>query len=458
MTDPSSSYPQRLLAPLLLAMANLAHAADLPGSAIGRKPLMRDFMGINFHTFQVQDAALYGQVAKLARDYHQYPWDIQGDTATDPPFPSTRQKITSGKETIDWSAIYGGWVDAGFRVDACLTGFDWVRDNEGFKDFPKDVERYGKVFASTFGPGGAYPLVESVEIDNEPTNWSTAKYVQLFRSLATGVRAGDPALKIATCTVSAEKPDQWEKPIQCLDGLETLYDVINMHTYSFAVDAGWPDCKRTYPEAPGIRYLQTIDSMLAYRAAHPAMHDKELWVTEFGYDAPSPEARAKADPKWITSTELQQAQWLVRSFLLFAERDVDRAYLYWFDDKDVGAFHQASGITRNGKPKPAFFAVRHLQRSLGAHRFDRAVLEEVGGAYVHQFVNDAKEVAWVVWSPTSGKADGTRTLIGAPGTPVRAERLALADGEPEAVACAAGPTGLTVPVGESPVFIFFPAK
>ncbi|MBA3684111.1 MAG: hypothetical protein H0W72_02595 [Planctomycetes bacterium] len=443
---------------LPLAFSGLAFAAELSGSTMGRKPLMRDFMGINFHTFQVEDPALYAQAVKLARDYHPYAWDIQGDTSVDPPFPSTRQKIKGDTETIDWSQIYGGWVNEGMRVDACLTAFDWVRDHEGFKDFPKDVERYGKVFAQTFGPGGPHPVVEAVEMENEPGSWPTDRYVELFTALATGIRAGNPKMKIATCTMSAETPDQWEKPIQAIEGLEALYDVINMHTYSFAKGGGWPGFERTYPEAPGIRYLQTVDAMLAYRQAHPAMHDKELWVTEFGYDAATPEALKTADPKWIPSTDQQQAQWLVRSFLLFAERDINRAYLYWFDDKDGNSFHGASGITRNGTPKPAFYAVRHLQTALGAYRFDKVVTAQVGEVYAYQFVNDDKHVAWAIWSPTSGKETSKRVIPGAPGKPARAERMAIADGKPEAVVCQVTPAGLDVNVGEDPVFVFFAAK
>ena len=69
---------------------------------------------------------------------------------------------------------------------------------------------------------------------------------------------------------------------------------------------------------------------------------------EFGWDAstklfPLP---AKGDfARWVGSTETEQAQYLVRSFLLFSKLDVTRAYIYFFDDKDEPQVHGSSGLT-----------------------------------------------------------------------------------------------------------------
>ena len=50
----------------------------------------------------------------------------------------------------------------------------------------------------------------------------------------------------------------------------------------------------------------------------------------------------------------------VDSFLTLSATDLDRAYLYFFNDKDEAQLHGASGITRNFKPKPSFYAMAHL--------------------------------------------------------------------------------------------------
>ena len=42
------------------------------------------------------------------------------------------------------------------------------------------------------------------------------------------------------------KRKKFEKPVACVKGLESLYDVVNIHTY--AVAEGWPTWRRSYPE------------------------------------------------------------------------------------------------------------------------------------------------------------------------------------------------------------------
>ncbi|MBN8523850.1 MAG: hypothetical protein J0M02_00795 [Planctomycetes bacterium] len=440
-----------------LAPALLLLAAALSPAAEPAKPLLRDFMGINFHTFQVGDPTLYAQTCRLARDYHPFPWDVEADTAAAFPFPFSREKMIKGKP-VDWTAVYGGWRAAGYtKIDACIMQTDYTRDKFTIKNHPGDLERYGREFAAFFGPSGSHPLVDSMEVENEPEKWTDDAYRELFVAMARGIRAGDPKMKITPCNMTVLKPDnRWEKPLQILAGQEALFDAISMHVYS--LKAGWPSFERTYPEAPGIPYLTSVDAMIAYRAEHKELAGKELWITEFGYDAASPQALKSADPKWVSSTELQQAQWLVRSFLLFAARDVQRAYIYFFDDADGKSFHAASGITRKGTPKPAFFAVRHLFAALGDYRFKRVVVQDADAVYVYEFANDVGAVAWTVWSPTSGHPATERKIAGAPGQVLRAEHLATTDEKPAPVKCQVASGNLMLSVDESPTLVFFKPK
>jgi hypothetical protein len=440
------------LRPILLACCSLFPLSAEEGV---RKPLMRDFMGINFHTFQVQDPTLIAQATKLARDYHPYPWDVQDRPGEEPPFPLSREAIHNGRK-VDWLDLYGSWRKAGFTsISATIMAIDYTRDKVGLPNGMVDLERYAQAFASFFGPSGTHQSVDAVEIENEPMKFTTGQYVDLFKAMGKGLRAGDSRLTIATCTMSALPPDKWEKPIQSIAGLEDLYDVINMHVYSFKSWSPWPAFERTYPEAPGIRYLEAIDAMIAYRNSRPQMRTKAIWVTEFGYDAASATALEKADPKWVSSTELQQAQWSVRSWLLFAAMDVERAYLYWWNDNDGKSFHGASGILRNNRPKPAFWAARHLQQTLGSYRFSKVMTRQRDGLHVFEFRTDAGEPAWAVWSGTSGKADAVMQMPLVPGKPLRIEAMPLQDGPPATEGVDYSDAGLRMQVGESPRFVFF---
>ena len=427
---------------------------EISGTSIGKKPLMKDFMGINFHTFQV-DAAKYSTVAGLARDYHPYAWDTQGDTSAIPPFPMSREKILNGKE-INWKDLYSEWKKAGFKIDVSLT-VGWTKQKNKFKDIPKDVEMYGEKFARFFGPSGENKLVESFEIGNEPVPWTNAEYTELFKYMSKGLRKGDPKLKIVTCTASALTPDRYEKPMSCFKGLEDYFDVISLHSYSMI--KGWPTWERVYPEHPEIRYLKTIDAMVEFRNKDPKLHNKEIWITEFGYDACSEEAlkrpRKKPFKKWISSTELQQAQWLIRSFLIFASKDLNRAYMYWFDDKDNPSFHASSGITRNGKPKKAFYAMQYLYQKLGDYRFSKVITEKPDNLYVYEFIkNDPKKIVWVAWSPTQDKVGNMQVLTNLPGVPVKVEEMPVITGKAPGVNLTKVDNGIKVKVTESPIFIF----
>ena len=103
-------------------------------------------------------------------------------------------------------------------------------------------------------------------------------------------------------------------------------------------------------------------------------------MTEFGWDASTkPLAKTGDFAKWKGNvSDEKQAQYLVRAFLVFAAMDVNRAYLYFFNDSDEPSFHASSGITRNFQPKPSFHALAHLYRSLGNYRFSRIAEKKEG--------------------------------------------------------------------------------
>lgn len=442
------SSPRRILgviaaiAPLFTPSGNL-HAAPAP------KPLMRDFMGINGHlAFKPE---LYKPTCSLVRNYHPMPWDLMDDTSVLPKFPVAKQSIIDGP--VNWEKVYGSWKAQGFTVDACLQ-FDGIK-LDAWKNMEKDAYAYGKAFASCFGPSNM-KLVTSAEIGNEPVNYDDTTYRKIFESMAKGLRAGDPKLKIVTTTSAAKQPDKYSKTVNNVKGLENLYDVLNIHTYSMIT--GYPTWERVYPEHPDIPYLKVIDEMVEWRDANA--RGKEIWVTEFGYDACSKPAPATGTfSKWISSTETQQAQWLVRSFLLMAAMDVQRAYMYYYDDKDEPQFHASSGITRNFVPKPAYHSMAHLNKTLGDYRFTRVLSQEKGEMYAYEFMDPKKnnEAIWVFWSPTGANKETTKKFPLKGARVVKAERMPLKEGAAETVTIPTEAGSAVIPLTESPLYVWLSA-
>lgn len=408
------------------------------------KPLFRDFMGLNVHTVQFKPD-LYQPVARLVRDYHGLNWDVGDDTAYAPTFPLSRNKV-------DWERLYGSWRRAGYAIDVCLMFSRTPPDS--WKDLPRDAYRYGLAFARFFGPSGPRKLVEAMEIGNEPGDYPDAVYRAVFENMAKGLRAGDPKLKVATCATFARESGKYHKSLETVRGLERLYDVINLHTY--AQVEGYPTWRRSYPEDPAIAYLKDVREVIAWRDAHAP--GKEVWITEFGWDASSKPAPATGTfAKWEGSTETQQAQYLVRSFLVFSAMPVDRAYIYFFNDSDQPSVHASAGLTRDFQPKPAFHAVAHLYRTLGDYRFAGVVTAKPGDRYVYEYrqATDPTRRLLAVWSPTGAKRRGEQTLMVGEGEVEKAERMPLTAGAPEAVRWeSAGKGAIRLPVDESPTYLW----
>ncbi len=433
MIAPSVCRAPRVL--LCILLAALGHAAG----AEPRRPLLRDFIGLCVHTVQFKPE-MYAPVARFVRDYHPLVWD------TGQPMDFSTQ-LPMARNGVDWGGMYGEWVKSGYRVDACIQ-FDDI-EPKAWSHAATDSFAYGKAFARCFGPGGKN-LVECMEIGNEPGLYDDAAYKTIFDGMARGAREGDPRMRIATCAANLGPSGRYSKSVDCLKGLDSLYDVVSVHIYPEL--EGWPTWRRSYPEDPKLHFLEDIGHVLAWRKEHAP--DKEVWLTEFGWDASTKPAPSSGDfAKWEGSTDLQQAQWIVRCFMILAATDLDRACLFFFNDSDEPHVHGSSGLTRDFHPKPSFYAMAHLQRTLGGFRFSKIVRQDANDGYVYEFINDARERIWAVWKPQAPERDVAVPIPGA--AIVKSERMPLIPGAAESVKFAVAPGGnIELRATEIPVFLW----
>lgn len=427
----SLPLPLQALAIATILAAPSTQAAEKP------RPLMRDFMGLCVHTVQFKPA-LYAPVTSLVRDYHPVRWDLGDDTSFATQFPRARNGV-------DWSHVYGSWKEAGYRSHASLM-FDDIEPG-AWMDVGRDAYSYGKAFGAAHAS-----LLDAAEIGNEPGKYDDATYRTLFEAMARGIREGAPKMRIATCAANLGPSGRYSKSVDALTGLESLYDVITIHNY--AEITGWPTWKRSYAEDPKINFLRDIGSVLTWRAEHAP--DKEVWLTEFGWDATTKPRPTTGDfAKWEGSTETQQALWTVRGYLVLSATALDRAYLYFFNDDDTPHLHGSSGLTRNFVPKPAFHAVAHLQRTLGGFRFHKAVSEAPEG-FVYEYVSDAGERILVVWKPEGTAAAVRVNLDGA--RIAKAERMPLKAGDAERVEIPVADGQAEIMADEAPIYLWLSPK
>jgi serine/threonine-protein kinase ATR len=410
-------------------------------AAVPPRPTMGEFMGVNGHTVQFRPG-LYAPTCRKVRDYHSFEWDMGKDTDFVPVFPEARNRV-------NWNDVYGSWKKEGFETDVSIMFAHTPADS--WKDLARDARAYGRAFAKAFGPSSALKLVSSAEVGNEPGQYPDERYRLLFENMALGLREGDPALTILTCNITAGKSGPYEKSVSCVAGLESLYDVLNHHTYALA--EGWPTWRRSFPEDPKIEYLKTVLALIDWR--NQKARGKPIWITEFGYDASTKPAPKTGDfSKWEGVTDLRQAQYLVRSFLVFSAMDVRRAYLYFFNDSDEPAFHGSSGITRNFEPKPSYHALSHLYRSLRDFRLGRVLAQKPGDLYVYEYVHkeQPKRTVWVAWSPTGSDRKLTADLPAGQARLVRAEGMPFGPGEAPAAEASLRGGILHLELTESPLY------
>jgi hypothetical protein len=408
------------------------------------RPTLGEFIGVNGHTVQFKPE-LYSKVCRKVRDYHPIEWDLGRDSDFALRFPEARNRV-------NWDQVYGSWQKQGFESDVSVMFHNFPP--ETWKNLDRDPYGYGLAFAKMFGPSSEKKLVSSVEVGNEPGQYPDDKYRALFESMAKGLRQGDPKLKILTCNITTGKSGGYEKSVSCVKGLEALYDVLNIHTYAM-VD-GWPTWRRSFPEDSSITFLKGVEDLIAWRNENA--RGKEIWVTEFGWDASTkPNSTSGDAAKWKGNvTDTQQARYLVRAFMVFSAMAVERAYLYFFNDSDEPSFHASSGITRNFQPKPSFHALAHLYRAMGDYRFAIVVAKKPGDVYAYQYVHggDPKKKILVAWSPTGSERTATVELPLGRAKLVRAERMTLAPGEVPAVEVPVKAGVASAPIDESPLFLW----
>lgn len=443
----------------LLALLTLA--AGSPVWASQPRPLIRNFLGLNGHfNFKPE---LYSQVCRLARNYHNMDWDVNrlGDPLH---FPICVNKVNWEQQ------VYGKWAEHGFESDICVQFARFgPRDNnyqELWTNQQQWARQYGYEMAKYFGPSGKRKLVTSIEIGNEPGNgFNDELYRNVFMQMARGIRQADPKMLIVTATVHARPADKYSKSLDetfSHRNIRPLYDVLNLHVYATKPKvAGRSPWDRSYPEDPQIDYLKIVDEAIAWRDQHTPQ--KQVWITEFGYDAATPQAMEAREGwaktlNWQGVTDLQQAQYLVRSLLCFSMRSVDRAYLYFYDDSDVASNHAAAGLTRHLQPKPSFWAVSQFYQTLGDYRPTRAVHQQEGDLYVYEFTHGADNDAlvWVIWSPTGEGRTHEVVLHDLPGVVTRVQQMATDQGPaPKGEWQSDDAHALTLQISESPTYVHF---
>lgn len=188
-------------------------------------------------------------------------------------------------------------------------------------------------------------------------------------------------------------------------------DVINVHHYCNTRNKQHPK-ETAYgisPEEDGLK--EKLEKLVKWRNTN--LPDKEIWLTEFGWDTDSSTYQSAAQghklyPERITMNEIQ-GQWLVRAYLAGSAAGLDRMMMFLANDikgYTLGVYGSCGFYTVEGEYKPSWYYVKTMKTTLTGMVFDTECPSNDKDVRIYRYKNRATgKQAYVLWCPTS---DGTR--------------------------------------------------
>ena len=289
-------------------------------------------------------------------------------------------------------------------------------------------------------------VVEWIEMGNEPEgNWNGIhNYLSAYQLAAAtsaaydghcgtmvspstggyhlGGKNADPNMKLAMAGVSGVSNEYitaliyWMKANRA--DRSTAFDAFNVHNY-MAKMITLPNGSTTYvgmsPEEANITGI--LSNLIALRDKY--YPEKEVWITEFGWDTNQSYATSTSAHAYAEYTGRQvQAMWLTRTYLLLSAIGIDKADMYMCEDTgveetSVGKYATSGVIAfekdENGNTvevkKDSYYYLYTLKNTLGDYTFDSQIEAYDENVLVYKYVNEFGKTAYAVWCKTS---DGTK--------------------------------------------------
>ena len=262
-----------------------------------------------------------------------------------------------------------------------------------YLDIAKSLYTYAKEYQNSF----SYNLAK-FELGKHPEKYYTADEYATLISYAydtngkdvekSGIIAGNKDAKIVMGAL-AEPNSQYISDM--MDALATLREGERpVFVGAFNTDAFVPNLQT--PEGYYLDEDGEFYKMIKLR--DEKYNHIEFHVSAFGYDTLHPTSDYYATEGW-------QANYMVRSYLIFAALGVDSANAYALQDKG-GEDYNGFGILReDGSAKIAQYYLFNTRRLLADYTF-KSVVSNAQGAMIYEFVKESTgERILAVWNPVS---------------------------------------------------------
>lgn len=318
-------------------------------------------------------------------------------------------------------------------------------------------------------------LIKYIECDNERDKWWRGKQAEQspeeyaanmsafydghkgMLGKGVGVKAADPNMVVvmgglAKADVNyVRRMVAWCKENRGLrkDGsVNVCFDVINYHLYSNDGESEQHKGKYTQGMSPeNSESAKVADEFI--RFAHNEVQGKEVWITECGYDV-NPKSPLRAVAIGKKTQEQTQADWALRTSLLYARHGIQRVFFYMLDDVNTkdGTQFSSSGFVVNEKRRPAADYFLQVKKLLGDFTYKKTINQN---PLVDVYQKGTKTM-YVLTSPTqTGKTIRYNLAVKSALATLFTPQSGSIVMKKQLLKSTAGK--LNIPVGETPVFV-----
>ena len=301
---------------------------------------------------------------------------MKGDDTTDP----MSYKIHSNY-LFNYAARYGKTKVDPSRLN--LDPNDTVKTGLGYITYYEDWNEPDKTWQ---GPDAQFNSTELAAMLSADYDGHEGKLGQNY-----GVKQADPNSKLvmggmaggATMVKWLNEMQEWANKNRTDKKLPL--DVINYHQY-----AGTHS-----PENSSF----VSDAMQIINWRNKNAKDKEIWITEFGWDT------NLGSTKHAAPSEDTQRDWIIREYLIGDRIGLDRMTVYDAlndgpanDTTQYSTSGLATKVSEGTVKKSSWYGVNTAKNTLKGYTFNR-VIEESKNIYIYEYTN-GKDLIYVLWSPT----------------------------------------------------------
>ena len=237
-----------------------------------------------------------------------------------------------------------------------------------------------------------------------------------------GAKNADPNMKVAMAGISAASNDYimsmcyWMKANR--PDASVAIDAFNVHQY-MSKQITLPNGEKAYvgmsPDEADLAGI--LSRLVAIRDKY--FTDKEVWLTEFGWDTNQSYATTNSSHAYGDYTGRQvQAMWLTRAYLILSASGVDKATMYMCEDvgtvesEAVGKFATSGVIGFEYNQfgdvvefkKDSYYYLYTLKNTLGGYTFEKEIEAYDEDVVIYKYTTDEGKTAYALWCKTS---DGT---------------------------------------------------